>query len=157
VLDREYREANQSIIAAIAAANEADPAATHVFDNGPTLGWQLSVADVAITDVSAMVYDRLAVGRPLIVTRPQSAQAEVDQGGYLGACEWLDAADAANIVAIAERVQHSAEAQASLEYWVTRHFGDTSAGASTERFHAAVEQLIGEWERHALEEEKRQQ
>ncbi len=155
VLDRHYREANQSIIAAIAAANEADPTATHVFDNGPTLGWQLSVADVAITDVSAMVYDRLAVGRPLIVTRPTSASAEVDQGGYLGDCEWLDAADAANIVTIAERVQHSADARASLEYWVTRHFGDTSAGASTERFHAAIEQLIREWDRHALLEEKR--
>jgi hypothetical protein len=55
VLDREYREANESIIASIAAANIADPSAAHVFDNGPALGWQLAAADVAITDVPAPV------------------------------------------------------------------------------------------------------
>ena len=149
VLDRDYRAANQQIIAAIAAANLADPTAHHVFDNGPSLGWQLSAADVAITDISAMVYDRLAVGRPLIVARPASPLAEVDEVGYLGACEWLTAEDSADILAIANRVQHSPEAQASLDLWVTRHFGDTSSGAATARFHAAVEELVAEWERHA--------
>ena len=33
-----------------------------MYDDGPQLGWQLADADVAITDISAMVYDRLAVG-----------------------------------------------------------------------------------------------
>jgi hypothetical protein len=149
VHDADYKAANEQIIAAIAAANSADSTAHHIFDDGPGLGWQISAADVAITDISAMVYDRLAVGRPLIVTRPASVLAEVDEVGYLGACEWLDAADAADIIAIADRVQHSAQAQASLELWVTRHFGDTTPGAATVRFHAAVAELIAEWERHA--------
>jgi hypothetical protein len=149
VLDRDYRAANEQIIAAIAAANAADPTAQHVFDNGPSLGWQLSAADVAITDISAMVYDRLAVGRPLIITRPASPLAEVDEVGYLGACEWLDAETAGDILAIAARVQHSDEAQASLEFWVTHHFGDTTPGSATARFHAAVEELVAEWERQA--------
>ena len=70
VVDHEYGAANRAIIAAIAAANAADPAAHHVFDDGPELGWQLAAADVAIVDISAMVYDRLAAGRPLMVTRP---------------------------------------------------------------------------------------
>jgi len=149
VIDRDYRAANAHIIAAIEAANIADPTAQHVFDNGPSLGWQLSAADVAITDISAMVYDRLAVGRPLIVTRPASPLAEVDEVGYLGACEWLTAETAGDILAIAERVQHSEDAQASLEFWVKHHFGDTTPGAATARFHAAVEDLVAEWERHA--------
>jgi len=150
VVDPAYGAANRAIIAAIAAANAADPTAHHVFDEGNELGWQLAGADVAITDVSAMVYDRLATGRPLIVTRPVSPIAEVDEGGYLGSSEWLDAADSADIVAIAERVQHSEEAQKNLHYWVERHFGDTTQGAATARFHAAVEHLVTEWERHAL-------
>ena len=148
VIDQDYRAANQEIIASIAAANASDPTAHHVFDDGPTLGWQLAAADVAITDVSAMVYDRLAVGKPLIVARPVSALADVDENGYLGACEWLYAADAGDIVSIVDRVQHSEEARASLEFWVKRHFGDTTPGAATERFHAAVEQLIAEWNRN---------
>ena len=36
VIDPEYREANARIIAAIAAANQRDPRAQHVFDDGPT-------------------------------------------------------------------------------------------------------------------------
>jgi hypothetical protein len=150
VLDRDYKRANESIIAAIAAANARDSSAQHVFDDGPTLGWQLAAADVAITDISAMVYDRLAVGKPLIVTRPAAASADVDENGYLGAAEWLDATDAAGILARVEQVQNSADARKKLEYWVERHFGDTTPGVTTERFHAAVAELISEWERHAL-------
>jgi len=150
VVDEAYGAANRAIISAIAAANAADPTAHHVFDDGNELGWQLAGADVAITDVSAMVYDRLATGKPLIVTRPVSERAEVDEGGYLGSSEWLAAADSSDIIAIAERVQHSEEAKKNLNYWVERHFGDTTQGAATARFHGAVEHLVAEWERHAL-------
>jgi hypothetical protein len=149
VLDREYKRANDSIIAAIAAANASDPSAHHIFDEGNELGWQLAGADVAITDVSAMVYDRLATGKPLIVARPSSPFADVDETGYLGDCEWLAADDAAGIVEQAERVLHSVEAKQKLNFWVERHFGDTTQGAATARFHAAVEQLVAEWEHHA--------
>ena len=113
------------------------------------MGWQLASADVAITDISAMIYDRLAVGRPLIVTRPSNPLADVDETGYLGAAEWLTAADSADIVAIAERVQNDEQAKANLDFWVERHFGDTTPGAATARFHAAVETMLAEWERNA--------
>jgi hypothetical protein len=150
VVDAEYGAANRAIISAITAANAADPAAHHVFDDGNELGWQLAGADVAITDISAMVYDRLATGKPLIVTRPVSPSAEIDETGYLGSSEWLTAETAGDIVAIADRVQNSEEAQQNLHFWVERHFGDTTPGAATARFHAAVEHLVAEWERHAL-------
>lgn len=150
VVDPDYRHANARIIAAIAAANQADPSAHHVFDDGPRLGWQLVAADVAITDISAMVYDRLATGKPLIVTRPSSPLADVDENGYLGACEWLTADQAGDIVAIAERVQFDEDAQERLQYWVQRHFGDTTPGEATRRFRAAIEHLLAEWDRHDL-------
>lgn len=149
VVHDEYRRANQSIIAAISAANARDRSAQHVYDDGKALGWQIAAADVAITDVSAMVYDRLAVGKPLLIARPVNPAAQIDSEGYLGAAEWLDAADADDIVAIVDRVQNSKEAQERLEFWVTRHFGDTTPGEATRRFRAAVEQLIAEWEAHA--------
>jgi hypothetical protein len=149
VVDAEYRAANAAIIAAIAAANAKDPSAQHVYDDGPTMGWQLASSDVAISDISAMIYDRLAVGRPLLVARPASPLAEVDEVGYLGAAEWLLAAEAGNIIDIVDRVQHSAEAQKNLEFWVTRHFGDTTPGSATARFHAAVERMLAEWDRQA--------
>jgi len=150
VVDAEYKAANLEIIASIARANAADPSAQHVYDASPQLGWQLAVADVAITDISAMVYDRLATGRPLIVTRPVSPEAEVDETGYLGACEWLLAGDAGDIAEIAERVQFDEQAQARLKYWVERHFGDTTPGEATRRFRAAVSKLMKDWDKHAL-------
>ena len=149
VLDPDFKRANERIIAAISAANARNPKAQHVYDNGPSLGWQLAAADVAITDVSAMVYDRLATGKPLIIARPTSPTAEIDEQGYLGAAEWLRADQAGDIIRIIERVRTSEEAQQRLEYWVERHFGDTTPGVTTARFHAAVERLIAEWHRNA--------
>ncbi len=148
VVDAEYKAANNAIIAAIGRANAADPTAQHVFDNGPSLGWQLVAADVAITDISAMVYDRLATGKPLIVTRPASPLAEIDEGGYLGACEWLASDAAVDIVSIAERVQTDIGARERLEFWVERHFGDTTPGEATRRFRAAITHLVEEWQKN---------
>ena len=149
VIDREYRAANERINAAIASANAADPTAQHVFDDGPGLGWQLAAADVAITDISAMVYDRLATGKPIIVARPVSPDAEVDEDGFLGSAAWLYADKADDVLSLVSTVLGDSSARATLAHWAERHFGDTSPGSATERFHAAVEQLMAEWERHA--------
>jgi hypothetical protein len=149
VVDSAYGAANAQIIADIAAANAKDPAAQHVFDNGADLGWQLSAADMAIVDISAMVYDRLAAGKPLFITRPVDPEAEIDTGGYLSDCEWLDAADAGDIVDRIDALEHDEQAAERLDAWVDRYFGDTTAGNATARFHAAVQHLMDEWERFA--------
>src|SRR5690554_5650108 len=118
VLDPATKSAHEQIVAAIASANAADPRAQHVYDDGPTLGWQLANADVAITDISAMIYDRLATGKPLIVTRPASPQADVDEEGYLGAAEWLSAGQAADVISHVDRVSADEKALATLRFWV---------------------------------------
>lgn len=152
VIDDGYGAAHRRIVAAIAAANAADATAQHVYDDGPELGWQLAAADVAIVDISAMVYDRLAVGKPLMITRPVDEQASVDTNGYLSDCEWLTADAARDIVAEVERVHADEAAIARLRMWVQHYFGDTTQGVATEKFHAAVEQLMQKWERwHAHE------
>ncbi|PZE82427.1 CDP-glycerol glycerophosphotransferase family protein [Curtobacterium sp. MCBD17_032] len=145
VIDPGYKAAHERIVAAIAAANAADPTAHHVYDDGPTLGWQLADADVAITDISAMIYDRLAVGKPLLVTRPVSADAEVDERGYLSDADWLRADDAGDVIARVDRAANDAEQLARLRHWVERYFGDPTPGAATARFHAAVDRLVDHW------------
>ncbi|MWB99043.1 CDP-glycerol glycerophosphotransferase family protein [Agromyces seonyuensis] len=149
VVDDAYGAANRRIIAAIAAANAADPRAQHVFDDGPELGWQLAAADLAIVDISAMVYDRLAAGKPLLITRPANPIAQIDESGYLQACEWLTAAEAPAVVERLEEVASDPEVQARLELWVERYFGDTTPGVTTARFHSAIDHLFAEWERFA--------
>jgi len=156
VVNPEYGAANRRIIAALAAANATDPDAHHVFDDGAELGWQLAAADVAIVDISAMVYDRLAADRPLMITRPADPEAVIDTHGYLSACEWLDVAGSAAIVAETDRVLGDGDAVARLERWVSHYFGDTTPGAATARFHAAVGGLMDAWDRwhgEAVEDE----
>ncbi|MDN3494724.1 CDP-glycerol glycerophosphotransferase family protein [Planococcus sp. APC 4015] len=146
VIDAEYGAANRRIVSAIAAANAADPDAHHVFDDGPELGWQLAAADVAIVDISAMVYDRLAADKPLMITRPADPEALIDMHGYLSACEWLEVAAAPAVVAETDRVLGDRLVIERLEHWVRHYFGDTTPGAATARFHAAMEQLMTQWD-----------
>ncbi|UNK69745.1 hypothetical protein [Microbacterium sp. H1-D42] len=149
VTDDAYRAAHLRIVSMIRAANAADPAAQHVHDDGSQIGWQLTASDVAIVDVSAMIYDRLATGKPLLVTRPVSDEAQIDRTGYLADCEWLTADAAHDVVAEVERVRADEDAVARLGRWSTRYFGDTTPGAATERFEAAVQRLSDAWEEHA--------
>lgn len=149
VVDHEYGVANRQIIAAITAANARDASAQHIVDTGPELGWQLSAADVAIVDISAMVYDRLASGKPLMVTRPANPLAAIDTSGYLSACEWLGAGDTAGIVAALDQLIGDDSAEERLRGWVEQYFGDPTPGAPTARFHAAIGHLMTEWERFA--------
>ncbi|MGW9111934.1 CDP-glycerol glycerophosphotransferase family protein [Microbacterium sp. NPDC055683] len=146
VVDAAFGEANQRIIQAIRAANEQDPSAQHVYDDRPELGWQLAAADVAIVDISAMVYDRLAAGKPLLITRPADHAAEIDEGGYLSACEWLEPEAARRIVDEVDRVRADPEATKRLAHWVGHYFGDTAPGAATAKFHAAVQLLMDRWD-----------
>ena len=150
VISPEYRAANQAIITAIAAANRTEPDAHHVFDDGPELGWQLAAADVAITDISAMIYDRLATGKPILVARPTSPEAEIDDEGFLGVVDWLEVGEAADILAVVDRALLDPDARAKLATWSTHYFGDTTPGAATRRFHDAIDALVAEWDRHAL-------
>ena len=146
VVDDEYGAAHRRIIAAIAETNASDPAAQHVYDDGPELGWQLAAADVAIVDISAMVYDRLASGKPLMITRPVDEYASIDTGGYLSDCEWLTADAAAYVEAEIDRVRADEQAIAKLRMWVQHYFGDTTPGVATSKFHAAIDYLMGEWD-----------
>lgn len=149
VVNHAYGEANKHVISLLENANQADVGAHHVIDRGAELGWQLQAADMAIVDISAMVYDRLASGKPLIITRPANGEAAIDEGGYLRACEWISATESGNIVSVIDELEHDPQAQERLDYWCQHYFGDTSPGAATAKFHAAIAHLMHEWDRHA--------
>jgi hypothetical protein len=144
--DADYARAHHTIVQAIARANAADPAAHHIVDDGSAVGWQLLCSDVAITDISSVVYQRLATGKPLVVPLPVAPEAQIDEAGYFGDAEWLTHDQAKDIVSVVDLLQHSDPARLKLHYWVDRYFGDTSPGRATQRFRAAVQLLIDEWD-----------
>lgn len=138
----EYAAANKRIIKQLDEANTLNPQAKHIHDTSAHLGWQLTESDVAICDISAMIYDRLATGKPLLVTRPTANEAQIDEKGYLAHCEWLTQKNAPKIVENIDRVLTDKKAQTQLKKWSQQYFGSTKPGDATKKFMHATEQLL---------------
>ena len=135
-----YRTAHEEVLRLIREANAADAGAQHVADTTGPFGWQVDAADVCVTDISAVAYDWLATGKPLVVTRPAEPRAELPESGLVRELTLLEAADAgrgADVVAAA--VQHPDDVHAAL---VRHYFGDTTPGASMQRFLAACSAIV---------------
>ncbi|HET7820930.1 MAG TPA: CDP-glycerol glycerophosphotransferase family protein [Ornithinibacter sp.] len=141
---REARTAHDDIVDVLRGANSADPAAGHVIDVEGGFGWQLAASDVAVMDISAVAYDWLATGKPLLVTRPAEPRAALPESGLVRELTLFDAADAGRAPEIVDAaVAHPDATHAAL---VARYFGDTTPGASMERFLAACSLVVQERE-----------
>jgi hypothetical protein len=138
-----YLRADHEVREMITAANASLPAGDvpHVIDTAARIAEQIAQSDVAVVDNSAMAFDWLVTGKPLIVTIPARATGGV-QNNFLSACYRLaapEAGRAADLVAQALRYDSLA---AQRGFWIRRHFGDTSPGASTRRFIEATAEIV---------------
>jgi hypothetical protein len=141
---RGARTANTDIAKVLRDANSADPTAGHVIDVEGGFGWQLAASDVAVMDISAVAYDWLATGKPLLVTRPAEPRAALPESGLVRELTLFDASDARRAPEIIDAaVAHPDATHAAL---VARYFGDTTPGASMERFLAACSLVVQERE-----------
>jgi hypothetical protein len=113
----------------------------HLVDTGGAYGWQWAFADVCVTDISAVAYDWLATGKPLLITEPVEPRAYRPPSALLDALPLLPAAEVGQ--ALKQLVGPAGEARrARLQGLSQFYFGDTSPGASTRRFEAALEAAI---------------
>jgi len=137
--DPVYRQALVSIKNQITAANEVSRA-IYYYDTSQHWGWQWSQADICISDISAAAYDFMATGKPLMITKPVSSEAMVDDSPALlrlpsiAVDESIDAPSR-----ISELLAHNDESHADL---VDYYYGDTSPGASMKRFIDAAMEII---------------
>lgn len=106
----------------------------HLVDLGP-YGWQWRFADHCITDVSAVAYDWLATGKPLVITEP-AAEAYRPPSALLDALPLLPATEAGDLARLLPGRSLELAALAA------RYFGETADGASTRRFEAALDEVI---------------
>jgi hypothetical protein len=87
-----------------------------------------------VTDISAVAYDWLATGKPLVVTEPVQPLATRPASPLLDALPLLPAEEAGMIVSALD----DAQSGAVLTELSHSYFGDTTGGASTRRFEAAI-------------------
>ena len=124
-----HAQADQEIRAALKADGDR-----HLVDLGP-YGWQWRFADHCITDISAVAYDWLATGKPLVITEP-AAEAYRPASALLDSLSLLPADRAGDIDALLP--PPSPELRVLAEYY----FGDITPGSSTRRFEAALDEVI---------------
>lgn len=138
-----YRHADQAVRERLARACAGTPAGPrHVVDTVGRLADQIAEADVAIVDNSAMAFDWLVTGKPLVVTIP-STDAQVGvHNSFLAACYRLPAAQAGSAAGLVTQALGNDTLADQRAYWIERHFGDISLGASTRRFIDATTELV---------------
>ncbi|MGP9837814.1 CDP-glycerol glycerophosphotransferase family protein [Arthrobacter sp. 179] len=158
VQDAEVARADAEARGMLANAIARDPAAQHMIDAG-VFGWQLDVADVMITDISAVAYDWLTTGKPILITIPSAPETTVTQTGFISDMPMLAECDAADVVRIVDQVRKDDELGARIRRWADFYYGDRTPGASMTRFKRALERTISErdeWGRDELAPELHQ-
>lgn len=116
----------------------------HYYDTSP-FGWQLGYADIMITDVSAVAYDWLATGKPLVVTKPPHPKAWIYETGLLGAFDLLEPKDVPQIIDRLNFESQDEATKASHESWRKRYYSDPSDAKGNELFITETLSLVKGW------------
>lgn len=143
VQDAEVARADAEAKGMLANAIARDPAAEHMIDDG-VFGWQLDVADVMITDISAVAYDWLTTGKPILITIPSAPETTVTQTGFIADMPMLAARDAGEVVRIIDELREDDALGGRIRRWADFYYGDRTPGASMTRFKLALERTISE-------------
>jgi hypothetical protein len=113
----------------------------HLIDVGG-YGWQWKFADACVTDISAVAYDWLATGKPLVITEPAAVKAYRPRSALLERLPQLRAEDAGRVVSWLHALGLGLDQPAKdgrLVELARYYFGDTADQASSRRFAAAIE------------------
>jgi CDP-Glycerol:Poly(glycerophosphate) glycerophosphotransferase len=129
---RKHRDADKVVRALLAKFGDR-----HLVDRD-SYGWQWDFADACITDVSAVAYDWLATGKPLLITEP-APSAYRPPSPLLDTLPLLGAGEAGQVVARILTLQADPAASEQLRELAYHYFGDVSAQQSTKRFEDAIE------------------
>lgn len=91
--DQAVAKADAEIRALIKRANSSPQKKFKHYVDGSSFGWQLTQLDAMITDVSAVAYDWLVTGKPLIITKPADRRALIDDVALFKTLQPLAVAD----------------------------------------------------------------
>src|SRR5699024_4432323 len=134
VMRQDFEKAVETVTETI----ESDPRG--FLDESPDVSWQFDEADIAVVEMTAVAFDWLASGKPMVMVRPHDPEAEVLEGGLLDRCPTLER-DEGGVVIVALIVV-ALSGRNSVEYLVQFYLGDTTTGAQTAPFIRASEQVI---------------
>lgn len=146
VYSDDFLAADAEIRRIITTANETDETASHLIDETP-FGWQLTAADFMITDISAVAYDWLTTGKPLLVTEPVEPEVPTPHEGIMPVLPRIKASASPSIVSIIDSILHDEVLMTRFDEGAEYYYGDRRPGASLKRFTNAVDYVLNERDR----------
>ncbi len=112
-------------------------------DDDARLGWQLDAADVCLAEMSALAFDWLSTGKPLVLIRPDDPGAEVLPGGLFDRVPAGDARDPSELIDMVTSAAGST-VRAEMQRVQAHYLGDTAPGEQQRRFERATLNIIDE-------------
>ena len=142
-LSESYRRADREVRDLLRRTNatQAPGRPLHIIDASAGLDEQIAESAVAIVDNSAMAFDWLVTGKPLVVTIPDTEATVGVHNSFLSACYRLTVADAGRAAALVAHALDNDTLAGQRAYWIARHFGEVSDGASMRRFIDATAEI----------------
>jgi hypothetical protein len=137
-----FAQADQRLRTLVRDYASNDAGGHHTVDTSEHWDVRRDPADLLVSDVSAVAADWMTSGKPLIVTVPVADQAFLDTDTVLNAVPGLLADQAGHVAELVRREMSGGDA-ARRRAWVQRAMGEVSAGASTARFLAVCDELVG--------------
>ncbi len=116
----------------------------HLIDEGE-YGWHWRFADACITDISAVAYDWLATGKPLVITEPAHPSAFRPASPLLDGMTLLPAERAGDVVTLLQERGLGSDgtpAETRLGELAHYYFGDVADQASSRRFAEAIDEVF---------------
>lgn len=133
-----FIKADDAIRARLTREGAAD--GRHRIDDDAPLARSFNDADLLVTDISGIAVDWLVMDRPLMITAPDRAAAVVATTALTASMPRIASVPGTAARARAQVAQDPlADERREL---TTYYLGDTAPGAATQRFIAAVEQLM---------------
>lgn len=112
-------------------------------DDDARLGWQFDAADVCLAEMSALAFDWLSTGKPLVLIRPDDPGAEVLPGGLFDRVPAGDARDPSELIDMVTSAAGST-VRAEVQRVQAHYLGDTAPGEQQRRFERATLNIIDE-------------
>jgi len=120
----------------------------HYIDSSE-FGWQLEQLDFLITDISAVAYDWLATGKPLLITKPEHPEATLPNAPLFSALELLGSQDVVNLESSIDSARASIGSKDSrLAHVRAEYFATQEAD---QLFRVAVDEALGLQEKMSFE------
>lgn len=141
--DVAYGRAVAAVRSLVADAMSREPEAGHRIDTDQPLEASFAGADVLLCDVSSVAMEWLATGKPLVVTEQASTQVATASTRLLSVVPRLAARDAPGVADLVSLVLESDPGSDQRLALVEYYLGDTTPGASTQRFLDACTRVIG--------------